>query len=73
MPPFDDPSVVAAEYAERNGAVLVECRCEPAFYEADVTVAVDAGSLWLAPDGLVVRRSARAVVDLPPPIISPTA
>ncbi|MFM8998754.1 MAG: pilus assembly protein TadG-related protein [Actinomycetota bacterium] len=70
MPPFDDPRVVAAEYAERNGAELVGCRCEASFYEADVTVAIAVGGLWLAPDGLVVRRSARAVVDLPPPIPS---
>lgn len=68
MPPFDEPAVVAARFAERNGALLIGCRCEPAFYEADVTVAIEVVGLWLAPQGLTVRRSASAVVDLPPPV-----
>lgn len=73
MPPFDDPSAIATEYAGRNGAVLLGCRCEPSTYEADVTVGVEVGGLWLVPDGLLVRRSARAIVDLPPPITAPAA
>ena len=71
MPPFDDPLVLATEYAERNGAVLLGCRCERSSYEADVTVGVEVRDLWLVPGGLLVRRSARAVVDLPPPIAAP--
>lgn len=67
MPPFDPPDEIALRYAELNGATLIECRCEPSTYEADVTVAVEVGGLWLMPGGLSVSRSARAVVDLPPP------
>ena len=73
MPPFDDPSAIATEYAGRNGAVFLGCRCEPSTYEADVTVGVEVRGLWLVPDGLLVRRSARAIVDLPPPITAPAA
>jgi Flp pilus assembly protein TadG len=56
---------LAAAYAERNGAVLTACSCEPGGTEAVVTVTVRVGSLVLAPDDRVVTARARAVVDIP--------
>ena len=59
------PGEIAASYATRNGAVLGSCTCEPGSFVADVEVAVAAGTLFLAPDDLLIVASARAVVDLP--------
>jgi Flp pilus assembly protein TadG len=56
---------LAAAYAERNGAVLTACSCEPGGTEAVVTVTVRVGSLVLAPNDRVVTARARAVVDIP--------
>jgi secretion/DNA translocation related TadE-like protein len=56
---------VAAEYAERNGATLVECACDPATFQAVVTVRVAVGRLWLFADDLVANATARAVVTMP--------
>lgn len=60
-----EPADLAAAYAERNGAVLTACSCEAGGTEAVVTVAVQVGSLVLAPDDRVVTARARAVVDIP--------
>jgi secretion/DNA translocation related TadE-like protein len=60
-----EPADLAAAYAERNGAVLTACSCEPGGTEAVVTVIVQVGSLVLAPDDRVVTAHARAVVDIP--------
>jgi secretion/DNA translocation related TadE-like protein len=60
-----EPSRIAADYAERNGARLVDCACPPGALEATVRVAVDVrGFLLPLPDRTVVGV-ARAVVDLP--------
>jgi secretion/DNA translocation related TadE-like protein len=56
---------VAAEYAERNGATLVECACDAATFQAVVTVRVAVGRLWLFADDLVTDATARAVVTMP--------
>ena len=58
-----EPTSLAREYAERNGARLIRCRCPPGGREAVVTVAMDPlPRLGAAGE---VRASARAVVDAP--------
>ena len=60
-----EPSQVAADYADRNGARLVTCSCPPGALEATVRVAVDVrGFLLPLPDRSVIAV-ARAVVDFP--------
>ncbi len=56
------PSDVAAEYADDNGADLVECRCDAGTGEAVVTVRMDVGPMLLVPGGRTVTAQARAVV-----------
>lgn len=65
MPAGRTPEDAAAEYADRNDVVLVHCACDPATFEAVVTVRVPVGRLWLFADDLVADGSARAVVVLP--------
>jgi secretion/DNA translocation related TadE-like protein len=60
-----EPSAVAAEYAERNGAALTACVCAAGATEAFVDVSVPVGSLLLLPGDRLVTARARAVVDLP--------
>jgi hypothetical protein len=60
-----EPAEVAREYAERNGALLVECDCERETFEAVVRVRVPVGALLFFADDRVVEATARAVVDLP--------
>lgn len=60
-----DPGLVAADYAARNGAVLVACRCDLGTLEAVVTVETSAGALFLLPGDRTVTARARAVVDAP--------
>jgi hypothetical protein len=64
MPTGAAPEVAAATFASVNGAVLVECRCDPATFQADVTVVINVDDLVLSSARRIVR-SARAVVDLP--------
>lgn len=65
LPSGVDPSQIAADYADRNGATLVSCSCSPGSLEATVRVSVDVrGFLLPLPDRAVVGV-ARAVVDLP--------
>jgi secretion/DNA translocation related TadE-like protein len=65
LPSGVEPSTIAADYADRNGARLVTCSCPPGALEATVRVAVDVrGFLLPLPDRAVVGV-ARAVVDLP--------
>jgi secretion/DNA translocation related TadE-like protein len=59
-----EPGEVASEYASRNGADLVECRCEPGSGEAVVTVELDVSLPFLG-QTRVVHGSARAVVAVP--------
>jgi secretion/DNA translocation related TadE-like protein len=59
------PAEVAADYAERNGAELVECECSAGGGEATVTVELDVHLPFLG-QSRSVRASARAVVAAPP-------
>jgi secretion/DNA translocation related TadE-like protein len=65
MPEGRTPDDVAAEYAQRNGGVLVACACDPAAFEVVVTVRAPVGRLWLFADDLAADASARAVVVIP--------
>ncbi len=65
IPSARDPQDVAAEYAGRNGAVLVGCVCAFGTFEANVEVRVDVGDLLLFDDGRSVVAEARAVVATP--------
>jgi secretion/DNA translocation related TadE-like protein len=64
VPSGATPADVAAEYAQRNGAELLGCRCEPLTGEALVTVAVEV-TLPLLDQTRTVQASARAVVASP--------
>jgi secretion/DNA translocation related TadE-like protein len=59
------PASVAADYAERNGATLVECSCEAGATEAVVAVEVQVGPMLLVPGNRSVTGRARAVVEFP--------
>lgn len=59
------PVEPAREYAERNGAILESCACEPGTFEATVSVRAPVGDLFLVAGDRTVIASARAVVDLP--------
>lgn len=65
MPSGRVPAEVAAEYAERNEASLVSCKCRAESFEAVVTVRMPVGALLLFGDDRLVEAVARAVVDLP--------
>jgi secretion/DNA translocation related TadE-like protein len=65
LPSGREPADVAADFADRNGARLVACTCQPGASEAIVGVAVDVrGFLLPLPDRTVIGV-ARAVIDLP--------
>jgi len=59
------PGSLAAEYAERNGATLVECSCEAGATEAVVAVEVQVGPMLLVPGDRSVTGRARAVIAFP--------
>ena len=65
LPSGIDPSTVAADYADRNGARLVSCSCAAGTSEAVVEVAVPARGFLLPLEDRDVIGVARAVVDLP--------
>ncbi len=65
LPSGIEPSTVAAEYADRNGARLVSCSCAEGTSEAVVEVAVPARGFLLPLEDRDVIGVARAVVDLP--------
>jgi secretion/DNA translocation related TadE-like protein len=58
------PADLATEYAGRNGAELLSCRCDPGTFEATVDVRIPVGHLFVFGVDRVVDASARAVVDL---------
>lgn len=64
VPSDRPPEEVAAEYAERGGARLESCSCDPASDEIVVAVALDV-ELPLLGQTRTVRARARAVVDVP--------
>ncbi len=59
------PEDRAREYADRNGAALETCVCEPGSFEATVSVRLQVGDLLLFGGDRTVVARARAVVDLP--------
>jgi secretion/DNA translocation related TadE-like protein len=63
LPTGREPSDAAAEYAARNGAVLIECRCESGTLEASVHVRVPVGYLSTLGGERSVDARARAIVD----------
>jgi secretion/DNA translocation related TadE-like protein len=65
LPGGHDPSGVAADYAQRNGAALSSCACAAGSLEAVVEVETPVGPMFLVGDSLNVRARARAVIDLP--------
>lgn len=67
FPTQEVPADVARILAERNGAVLVSCTCDPPGFEATVTVEVPVGRLLLASDDRSVTARARAIVEAPEP------
>ena len=62
LPTGLSPVEVAAGYAERNGATLVSCTCEPHTTEAIAEVKVSASLSFLGGDRIVTAR-ARAVIE----------
>ena len=67
VPSQVEPASVAADYATRNGATLVECTCVPGTFETEVLVEVPVGVLLLSSDDRVATARARAVVEVPGP------
>jgi secretion/DNA translocation related TadE-like protein len=57
-----DPSALAAEYAWRNAARLIECRCDGGTAAAVVTVEVAVDGLFVGADR-TVRATAKAVIE----------
>jgi secretion/DNA translocation related TadE-like protein len=57
-----DPARVAEEFAARNGASLLECRCALGGSEAIVRVEVPVKLVFVGPDRTVTGR-ARAVIE----------
>ncbi len=56
------PSAVVADYARRNGATLIDCRCDGEATSAIVTVQVPVKLLFVGADR-DVRARAKAVVE----------
>ena len=63
LPAGLQPAEAAAEYAGRNGAELLECRCDPGTLEATVLVRVAVGDLLLVGGERSVDARAAAVVE----------
>ena len=60
-----EPAAVAEDLAERNGARLRSCTCEPPSLDARVAVEVPVGPLFLSSDDRTAVAEARAVVEVP--------
>ena len=65
LPSGATPDEVAAEYAERNDAILDDCLCDAGTLEAIVTVSIVVEGFLLVTGTRTVTARARAVVDLP--------
>jgi secretion/DNA translocation related TadE-like protein len=63
LPSGVEPVDAATEYAARNGAALLECRCDRGTFSAFVSVRVPVGQLFLFGGGRSVGAEAGAVVD----------
>jgi secretion/DNA translocation related TadE-like protein len=62
IPSGRTPEEFAADYARRNGGVLISCKCEPDTSEAVVEVQMPVTLVFFG-RGLTVTALARAVVD----------
>jgi secretion/DNA translocation related TadE-like protein len=62
IPSGEAPEAMAADYADRNGARLVSCRCEVGSGEAVVQVEVPISLVFVGADRSV-RATARAVIE----------
>jgi secretion/DNA translocation related TadE-like protein len=62
QPTARSPTDLASDYAERNGATLVECRCPSGGSAATVRVEVTVRLVFVGPDRTVTGR-ARAVIE----------
>ena len=65
LPSGSDPVGVAAQYAQRNGAVLTDCVCAAGTFDDTVTVAITVQGFLLVAGARTVFARARAVVDVP--------
>jgi secretion/DNA translocation related TadE-like protein len=63
LPSGSEPADSASEYAARNGAELIECRCAAGTLEATVRIRVPVGYLSTLGGERSVEARARAVVD----------
>ncbi|HZP90120.1 MAG TPA: Rv3654c family TadE-like protein [Actinomycetota bacterium] len=63
LPSDRAPVELADEFAARNGAELLECRCEPGTFDVYVRVRVPVGTLLLLGSNRVVDAEAAAIVD----------
>jgi secretion/DNA translocation related TadE-like protein len=63
LPSGREPADAASEYASRNGAELIECRCPAGTLEATVRVRVPVGYLSTLGGERIIEARARAVVD----------
>lgn len=63
LPSGREPADAASEYAARNGAELIECRCAAGTLEATVRVRVPVGYLSTLGGERIVEARARAVVE----------
>ncbi len=61
-PSGTQPSSMAADYARRNGAVLIECQCDRDAASAVVTVEVPVKVIFVGADRHV-RARAKAIVE----------
>ncbi|TMK85656.1 MAG: hypothetical protein E6G44_06335 [Actinobacteria bacterium] len=61
-PSGETPEEAASEYATRNGATLLACRCDPQGGDATVEVQVSVDLVFLGPDR-TVRALARAEIE----------
>jgi DNA topoisomerase-1 len=59
-----DPGALAMDYAQRNGATIVSCRCALGSLGVQVTVRRDVGALLLVPGDHDVQASAAADVGV---------
>ena len=65
LPSGTDPAQVAAQYAERNGAVVTGCVCTAGAFEDTVTVSITVEGFLLITGARTVPARARAFVDVP--------
>lgn len=65
LPSGADLVQLAAQYAERNGAVLTDCVCAARTFEDTVTVSITVQGFLLITGAQTVTAQARAVVDVP--------